>query len=123
MIKNLVIDRATWKNSYHGVGPTYLLNRQGYRCCLGFLGKACGLNDNQLDVIGKPSLFKQQHIKELFPDALFELGPEYCTNEYILININDNNYSDVVRESLIVEKFKELLDIDVSFSGDYQYDI
>lgn len=44
-IKELVIQRSMWGCRTHPAHPTsYLVRDDGKMCCLGFLGRACGVN-------------------------------------------------------------------------------
>lgn len=42
-----IVDRKTW---YRGKGSdeSMLLRDDGMRCCIGFVGKQCGIDDNEL---------------------------------------------------------------------------
>lgn len=53
-MKELVIDRKKWARGGNG-GPACLLNGNGNMCCLGFLAKACGASNAQIDGVGMPS--------------------------------------------------------------------
>src|SRR5690349_10984494 len=48
---NFVVNRGTWlrggKDGYGESADASLENRYGHRCCLGFLGAACGLRDEE----------------------------------------------------------------------------
>jgi hypothetical protein len=131
-MNKLIIDRAKWGCGRHideFAGLSSLLNRAGQRCCLGFLGKECGLKDEDayaraypLDVI---SLAK-------WPEALFDKcdssgkvllgeGTKGTSWQYFFAHINDNTLvDDDVREGWIKEGFKAILDIDVEFVGEFE---
>lgn len=62
-MKTFTIDRTTWRRGGHTqksnmdiVGPTYLLNTEGYRCCLGQICNQLGIPDVCLLSIPNPKI-------------------------------------------------------------------
>ena len=117
MIKELVIDRATWVN---GDSPedSELYTEFGNKCCLGFLGEACGVKLGDMLRAGTPSNYSE--IKEFFPKELFNPiaseDEEACKSvEGLLIQINDGDYDKEERELRLKQEFKKHLDIDLTF--------
>jgi hypothetical protein len=95
-IKELVIDRARW-------GTGQLRNEDGSMCCLGFLGKACGIKVKDMLAVGMPDDLPSWLI-ELFPDGLNsrdEIAAEQAAN------INDDpNMPRKKKEAKLRELFK-----------------
>ncbi len=50
-----IVDRRTWFRG-QGSDESLLLNRDGQRCCIGFVGAQCGINDTLL--LGIPDVFR-----------------------------------------------------------------
>lgn len=106
-MKQVIIDRAKWVNGKYGHGSN-LLNSYGERCCLGFLGQACGVYDSFMRSSGYPNV----HMGG-FP-------PELFANIELFIGINDHiNVDDSVREKQIIDAFKTKLNFEVIFIGNY----
>lgn len=68
--KVLTIERAKWRRGgdagYSDMGPTKLLNRHGFMCCLGFDAIACGLTEDIIRDKNYPSsLVTGKRISEL----------------------------------------------------------
>lgn len=66
--EKITIDRSKWRTGDHGEnatgkGETALINKQGYKCCLGFVAQQAGPRQ-ALKGIGEPSGC-QKHIKGL----------------------------------------------------------
>lgn len=122
MITSLKIDRYTWNTGKRLGGPR-LLTKTGEReqlCCLGFLGRACGVADDSLINRMYPGGEKQ------WPQQLFTRFPVHdvwddVRGKYELLAImNDTEDLDhQTREDWIREAFKQWLSIDVEFVGDY----
>jgi hypothetical protein len=49
------IDAANWRCWDRGKGSTILLNKEGYRCCLGFVENQLGIPDEELLDVCTPS--------------------------------------------------------------------
>ena len=114
MITKLLIDRARWVNgcTRKYLGLSLLLNKEGNMCCLGFLGKACGLTDKQLVGNGGPSCVPLLN----WPKEIL-----FRNIEDEIIRINDRlGVSHEKREILLIDSFKKYLDIDVEFIGSYE---
>lgn len=117
MISTLTIDRAKWRTGTRGAGFCVLLNRRGYRCCLGFLGQARGLRDIDANV-GYPS--GARHMAN-WPPELFHPAPlDEDSWEDTLARINDaSDIDDATREDWIATGFREVLGIEVTFVNAY----
>jgi len=126
MITQFEIDRSKWRFANHGNGITNLLNSYGYMCCLGFLGRACGIKDSELSQVGKPSQVDDEW-KKLFPIEFQKYTVIPGMEESIqstLIEINDHLSNNIIntreeRESWLIAGFKYMLSIDVTFTGCY----
>jgi len=110
-IKEFTINRKTWNRGWHGgnFGEGKLLNDHGYKCCLGFLGTACGVKDEDLLDFAVPS---STYFVDYFPDFLTCETAKYypsCNGnvEDYIAQINDDKTLDQeVRESKLTEIFK-----------------
>ena len=128
MVTDVVrIDRAKWRTGRWSredarYGKPKLLSHEKYgsmRCCLGYLGKACGIADGVLLGMEIPShLYTVEQSK--FPKVLFgDLTPFY-DGESMLVAVNDaEDVPDDVREDWISTGFRIVLDRTVVFHGEY----
>lgn len=90
----------------------------GKMCCLGFLGIACGLTEDEMMDRGSPqealsSLWPRGMVWEDDSDDSSIFYDSTITNELVTINDNQKIYDDT-RELALIEKFKEL-NIEVEF--------
>jgi len=85
----VVIKRSKW---LRGTGDGTLLNEDGERCCLGFLGKVCGYSDKDLKRKGTPMDLNTKTFKNgKWPKTI--LSPEYRYNTDLtedLVSANDD---------------------------------
>lgn len=124
----VTIDRAKWRTGRYGpahtggrgFGYSGLLNRFSNRCCLGFLGAACGLPDAIAAEKVEPC---QVQSDAEWPERLFFETDARMTErswEAIFITINDDtSVDDATREAWIAEGFRTILDVEVEFVGEY----
>lgn len=87
-------------------GSEGTLYRDGERCCLGFLGLACGLTDSQMVGSGTP----EDVLPSKWPDALVEKSNDYGCSDTSLCNqiVSTNDDIDLEpaeRERLLTELF------------------
>lgn len=127
-MKKVRINRAKWRSggdlseSYTGEGDTYLVNDEGYRCCLGF---AChqlsNLNLQQLTCIAEPG-----GLQTVIP-LLNYIDNDYGWNcmentdfsdECVAIN-DDATITSKQREYKLKRKFKAN-GIELEFYGEYK---
>lgn len=103
MKTKFTVERATW---FRGQGPDSRLFVDGKRCCLGFVGKQCGIPDEEMANIGRPNFVTRQY-KLLYPAAFLKDEAETrFTDKCVLVN--DNMYlDDVDREKTLVMLFEE----------------
>lgn len=111
--KKLTLDYATWrsggnsKNSV-GQGPTLLLNKEGYMCCIGQWMLQCGYKKEEIGGRGTPSSLivfggmAEDSISELFIEGR---GNSSLTSSAIAIN----DSTDTLPLERI-EKLRALLD-------------
>jgi len=90
-------------------------------CCLGFLGRACGLEQDQMLCIALP----WNDDKNLWTKKLFDLSGVYHENAFqwmvVFAEINDAKDIDhSIREEWIKEGFKTILNYEVEFVGQYE---
>ena len=119
---DVVIDRSKWRTGFdgptaHGDGPTQLLNYEGYRCCLGFIASACGIDDEHLVRCSIPGLVSLPPYNQL-PIELKSSSPIDYVSDALLIN--DNGYSTrTAKEQKLLDLFKKS-SINLSFTGEYE---
>jgi hypothetical protein len=129
MIEKLVIDRATWRvGGFKGArniryGNTELLNKEGMKCCLGFLATECGYTDKEIYGVVSPWELKTHDLgdKEGYFDKLVSKDHEDFHTDFgaHAIQLNDHSsLSDEERERDLKELFKKN-GIDVEFIGEY----
>lgn len=117
-IESFVIDRATWRCNGHGTGPSELLNTEGYMCCLGFYGRACGIRPSRL--LGREVPSEMPRTKAYVPLVKRdEHGYNVNTLGNHLIKANDHFQIDTERECRVGELFAEL-GVKVEFTGEYE---
>jgi hypothetical protein len=100
-----IIDRQTW---YRGQGSVQsaLLKEDGRRCCIGFVGKQCGLPD--ADLMDVPDV-RNAGSFDAWP-AWFETGHSDSLAEAYKIN-DSATLNDASRESQLKALFAEQGDI------------
>jgi hypothetical protein len=125
MIK-LEIDRSKWacgKNNAKRGQNSALLDENGFKCCLGFLGSACGLTDKELlhhaTPGGAPSEKWPKGLLTADPYSSDILHPLNSTLARTLMNANDDKrrVSNEVEQE-IADRLKEI-GVEVMFVGEY----
>lgn len=105
-----------------------LLTYSGHRCCLGFLGQACGLTDNEMQWRPVPSDTESDAV---FPLPLFQSSGQKALLAYdnpresrladlpweqVFTQFNDDERIDEpTREEWIAAGFRLVLGVDVEF--------
>lgn len=123
-MQEVVIDRAIWVNGNYG-GESQLLNSLGEKCCLGFLGSACGYSDLQLKCVSLPWAAGARYNEDSnnWPIQLFMItnpNKDITSWKRVLSLINDYRFiDDQNREDWIAEGFKTILGYEVKFVGEY----
>lgn len=101
------------KNWLRGKGDALLLNENGSMCCLGFLGRACGLKKKDMLELGTP---EDVDIEEpdkgtQFPYSIVDKHDYFMGNTglcYEIIDVNDApNLSSKEREQKLTKLFAE----------------
>ena len=107
-MKKVRIDRATWRRgddtaSGH-YGPTFLLNREGMMCCLGFDCMQNG-GTTRSDIIGATGPFRTGKRIEGLSEWNDEMSCVIVTNfSNAAMEINDSNeITEEERESLLID--------------------
>jgi hypothetical protein len=101
----LIIDRKKWRRGGEShdeeKGLTYLLNKEGYMCCLGMRCNQMGISKKEL--LGKTS--PTRLINYDIPDLLDEKGynTKFC-DEAMEIN-DDSIITEKIREKLLKKHF------------------
>ncbi len=125
-MKKVLIDRSHWRNARqdrfaHSFGETFLLNDEGYSCCLGF---ACqqlgGVQKYEMNNICFPSdlNFKVTSLNE--PSKRYESCFVDTRLSQKAIHINDDRHlSDEDREKALKSLFSKY-SIKLEFTGEFE---
>lgn len=103
--------RDTWMRGCAGK-----LFSEGKRCCLRFLGNACGIPDTALSELGEP----EEASPENWPETIVtpgddETSPQTTTLCQYIIGVNDDTeITDETREPRLIEYF-DAAGVDVEF--------
>lgn len=107
-MKKLIIDRDRWMRGKGRISR--LLRNDGNRCCLGFLGQACGYSDlmllgisypwNTFDSRWPPSLFKQAETPSTHSPSFEESFPS-LSMALAYVNDTENDLGEYAREDII----------------------
>lgn len=121
-----IIDRSKWKcggsmnpinKNTHGKGATYLLNDQGYMCCLGHVCRQLGVAVKDMEGIDIPSRINQS-IPILTRKCDGTYQDTILANRAIKIN-DDHDTTLQKKESLLKKLFKQFGHT-VVFEGKYE---
>ena len=116
MITDLIIKRSEWYRGKTYYGSKLVRAEDGLKCCLGFLGEACGVPLTSMIDIGTPEMMEEKS-KKLFPSDYFSkthLAYRSDLGHSILQTNDDQHMSEEQRESTLIELFKQL-DINLRF--------
>ena len=87
-------------------GPTYLLNKEGNMCCLGFVCKKLGASKDELFRVGFPSFIQSSHkIAKTFQELLPDLDGKVFEDEAASIN-DDPLLKSNTREARLKKLFR-----------------
>lgn len=101
----LVIDRSRWLRGESSRNSFLKRSGDGRMCCLGFLGKACGYIERELEDRETPATITD---KSKWPASLGRIDGE-------LMNVNDTYYlDDATRENNLRQLFNQI-GIDLEF--------
>lgn len=111
-LKNLTIDRRRWKRG--NPDDSTLLTETGQMCCLGFLGRACGLSPDQLRQGASPKTAGGS--KDVWPSGVIDelRSTMNCpvnsawTDNAIFINDADEGEYKLDREYFLKQHFKKI---------------
>ncbi len=109
----LTIDRKIWDRG-NGSYPSCMLNDNGTYDCMGFLGKACGLTDDQLKNVTTPMWIPLSWC----PGILVRSSNDAVDNSELcskLIRTNDNKKTSDLEKEAEFTKLFTLLDVNVQF--------
>ena len=74
-MKTVILELSKWAHSLqpeeHGF-TTSLRVEDGSMCCLGFLGRACGIDEEEMTDVSTPSCDDAEWDPEHWPEGLFE---------------------------------------------------
>lgn len=133
-MKELIIDRQTWANGRVPSMPSQLLDIFNRKCCLGFLATASGFTDKEIlckgmpdEVVGKGTAqFKSVLFAYSFAHSNIAFKyKNLCKTQnlrwqLVFAILNDaRDVEDSVREEWIAEGFKNILEYNVKFIGEY----
>ena len=104
---NFTVERSKW---YRGKGSSSrLLTKTGQMCCLGFLAKELGYQDQEILKIGTPAGLYDDGKK--FPRSFFPKKPDIAKLSdscWFLVEVNDNpSLTDDKREYLLAKEFEK----------------
>jgi len=119
-VQELVIDRAKWRTGRYNrgdkrVGPTKLLNAEGFQCCLGFYLEEAGISRQVLSEKIYPQDVARRGIDLGW--LVRESGLDSEAAE-ALISSNDGGMGDAQREAEVARLFAEQ-GTEVEFIGEY----
>lgn len=114
-LKELVISRAGWlRGGTLKPGQTSeLLSRvDGRMCCLGFLGRACGLRKSEIEDLGLPSAVAHSVITK-WPSEFVEVIEEEgvgvgAVNTSLCVGLSNINDSSLTNDRQKEKKIKDL---------------
>ena len=108
---SFTIDRSKW---WRGKPDSALLGLDGNRCCLGFLGQACGIRDDEMQSEPCPS----DVASDGWPEFLLrDNGATIVDSDFgkELMDINDSTiFSEEERERILTQKLSAY-GVDVTF--------
>jgi len=120
-MKKIRINRAKWRTGKYsdnktGIGPTLLINSDGYKCCLGFIAQQvshCKVND--LHSCGMPYelTFVVKHLSVRSNSGLVNTD---LAKEAVLINDNQET-TPKQKEQKLKRLFKDVYELE--FFGEY----
>jgi hypothetical protein len=127
----VTIDRSKWRTGVFsefasGRGDTYLLNSEGFMCCLGFCSLAVGVPESEILNQPTPQSLcsrKEKIIRGLDPFVCplrDDFQYTFCGTELSIdaMKINDSDLSREVKEKRLLELFKDS-EFDIEFTGEY----
>ncbi len=123
---SFTVDRSKWRCGGEGlnktgIGATYLLNNQGYQCCLGFACEAAGEKKESIFYKGTPEKVHNDWGSIIKGHMLNLVTFKGHNSEFTCdaICINDNpNLSTAERESQLIELGRKY-NININFIGAY----
>lgn len=120
-MKQLIIDRSKWRTGGRPysdkLGPTQLLNREGYMCCLGFYCIQLG-NKKEEEILGVTAPYGVEDTTglEFLVNRTLDINSKFSCEA---IEQNDNDLIlDKEREERIKELFKRI-DVEVTFINEH----
>ncbi len=122
-MQQLIIDRKKWRTGgasfTEKVGPTQLLNREGYMCCLGFYSLQVG-NKTEEEILNMTCPYQVED-KTGIESLVTQYNGDGVNSSFAhdAIEINDNDLiSNEDREQRLIELFKGE-GIEISFINEY----
>lgn len=108
----LTIQRSKW---YRGKGGLFskLVQHNGTMCCLGFLGRACGIPKKTMGGHSRPSDVLK-YLGRWQAGTLTEAGGNSKVTQGLMNDNDEPSISDAVRERRLTKKFKAI-GVDVEF--------
>jgi len=114
-IKSFTIDRKIWLRN-DTMNSCLFREKDNKLCCLGILGRKCGVPDNEMAGLGEPSDISKEW-QDRFPSWLLGSAAADRKEVYKFISINDNERTtDASREKALTEAFAKH-NIKVKFVG------
>jgi hypothetical protein len=127
----VTIDRSKWRTGLYNIsasghGHTYLLNDEGFMCCLGFCSLAAGVPESEILNQPLPNFipFKNEIIIRGIDSLVYTVEGIGCTKYHSTelsakaSKINDSSLDRATKEEQLLELFKDT-DFDIEFIGEY----
>jgi len=124
----VTIDRSKWRTGLNGTsasgrGDTYLLNDEGFMCCLGFCSLATGVSKSEMLNEPLPDWVRIKNKKNINGfDSLVYINEnlEYTSTDlsFKAAKINDSPDDRATKEQQLLELFKDT-EFDIEFIGEY----
>lgn len=116
------INRASWRCGHsgpnqHGIGPTQLLNSEGFMCCLGQISLQLGLDKEDILEKDCPHNIHQTNILSRYDMGYYEYEDTELAKSAMDIN-DDGSISNQCREDALKILFAEAGHT-VEFIGNY----
>lgn len=116
-LKEFTIDRSKWACAWNNAARngvrSYLEDREGFKCCLGFYVEACGMQTKYPngDLVGLPSCVADR-------TPAFDAKAFTGSSTDPLVNVNDFENDNQKREEGITKLFS-YVGVKVNFIGEY----
>jgi len=111
-VKQFTVKRSSWVRG--DMQGSALLKKNGRKCCLGFLGQACGIPNIEMLGAGVPSDVGyvgedgSWEFDKRWPQALFDSSNFRSNERHLACDNDEESISDKQREKQLKTKFKTI---------------